>query len=326
MKDTLTKTSRNGNGNSAYATELERPEQGYVGTEGSGSDETELESVENYVPGTDFDAVTLNRSQETNPTETDLEEPGNTTGTPTVAREAYFASYDEPLPTEANEVIIGTDDRVRIMNTTLYPWRAICALRMTAADGTRWIGTGWLVGPRTVITAGHCVFMHNNGGWAKSIEVIPGMNGALRPYGSCVATTFRSVKGWTDSKNREYDYGAIILPENCRMGDRTGYFGYAVKDNGFLMASVLNLSGYPGDKGGSEQWFMSKKAKSVSGRVITYEIDTMGGQSGAPVWVKIGEERYCVGIHTNGHSSGNSATRIVKPVFDNIKAWKALGA
>ena len=43
-------------------------------------------------------------------------------------------------------------------------------------------------------------------------------------------------------------------------------------------------------------------------------------------WVKIGEDRYCVGIHTNGDSGGNSATRIVKEVFDNIKGWKAEGA
>lgn len=322
MKDSVAKPNRNGS--AAITTELERPDQGFTGVESDGASLTELENVANYILRSDFDAVTVNRKQEASPAETELEEPGSTDGEPTVPREAYFASYD--VPAEAMEVIIGTDDRVKIGDTTVYPWRAICALRMTAADGTKWIGTGWLVGPRTVITAGHCVYMHDNGGWPRSIEVIPGLNGASRPYGSCVATTFRSVKGWTESKKREYDYGAIILPANCRFGDRTGYFGYSVKDDSFLMSAVLNLSGYPGDKGGNEQWFMSKKAKSVSERVITYEIDTMGGQSGAPVWVKIGEERYCVGIHTNGHTSGNSATRIVKAVFDNIKAWKAEGA
>lgn len=326
MKDTTAKTNRNGNGNgsSAYATELERPEQGFTGAENSAASETELEPVENYISATDFDAVTMNRGQEASPTETDLEDTGSSSGESaiTIAREAYFASYDDVQ----QEVIIGTDDRVRILNTTVYPWSAICALRMTAANGTKWIGTGWLVGPRTVITAGHCVFMHNEGGWAKSIEVIPGLNDGSRPYGSCVSSNLRSVKGWTQSKKREYDYGAIILPTNCRPGDKTGYFGYAVKDDSFLLSAILNLSGYPGDKGGNQQWFMSKKAKSVSDRVITYEIDTMGGQSGAPVWVKIGDVRYCVGIHTNGHSSGNSATRIVKEVFDNIKGWKAEGA
>lgn len=323
MRETAEKLNRNGS--RAVATQLERPESGFNG-ESNGANETELEMVENYVPRANFDAVTMNQKKEADPSTLDLEEAGSVTGEPTPLREAYFASYDEPAPTEATEVIIGTDDRVKISTTTVYPWRAICALRMTAADGTHWIGTGWLVGPRTVITAGHCVYMHNQGGWASSIEVIPGLNGAARPYGSCVSSVLRSVKGWTDSKKREHDYGAIILPANCALGNQTGYFGYSVKDNSFLMPAVLNMSGYPGDKGGNEQWFMSKKAKNVSDRVITYEIDSMGGQSGAPVWVKIGEERYCVGIHTNGDGSGNSATRIVKEVFDNIKGWKAEGA
>jgi V8-like Glu-specific endopeptidase len=168
--------------------------------------------------------------------------------------------------------------------------------------------------------------MRNQGGWIRSAEVIPGLNNALRPFGSFVGTSFRSVKGWTVDGKREFDYGAIILPPSSRPGDRTGYFGYAVRDDAYLSASVLNLSGYPGDKNnGNEQWFMSLRPKSLSSRVITYNIDTMGGQSGAPVWVKVGTQRYCVGIHTNGHLSGNSATRIVKPVFDNIKNWKSLG-
>jgi V8-like Glu-specific endopeptidase len=223
------------------------------------------------------------------------------------------------------EVIIGPDNRVRILNTSIFPWRAICALKITANDNSKWIGTGWLVAPRTVITAGHCVYMHDQGGWPKSIEVIPGLNDASRPYGSGVGTSFRSVNGWVQSKNRDYDYGAIILPTNYRPGDQTGYFGYAVKDDNYLKAATLNLSGYPGDKGGNQQWFMALQTKSVSSRVITYDIDTVGGQSGAPVWIKIGNDRYCVGIHTNGQNSGNSATRIVLEVFNNIKAWKALG-
>ena len=66
------------------------------------------------------------------------------------------------------------------------------------------------------MTAGHCVYSHSHGGWAQSIEVIPGMNGAVRPYGSAVSTSFRSVTGWTGSPsgNPEFDYGAIILPDD----------------------------------------------------------------------------------------------------------------
>ena len=241
-------------------------------------------------------------------------------------KEAYFSSYPDLIPSkDKQEVIIGTDDRVRVFANTSYPWRAICALRITAHDNTQWIGTGWLVAPRVVITAGHCVYLHGNGGWAKKIEVIPGLNDASRPYGSCVSSNVRSVRGWSESKKRDFDYGAIILPSDCRLGDRTGYFGYAVRNDSFLTGSVINMSGYPGDKGGNQQWFMAQRPKSLTSKVITYDIDSMGGQSGGPVWIKEGENRYCVGIHTNGHSSGNSATRIDLSVFNNIKFWKSLG-
>ena len=76
------------------------------------------------------------------------------------------------------ETVIGRDERVRILDTDLAPWRMICALRMRAQRrGT--LGTGWFIGPKTVLTAGHCVFSTGFfGGWASTIEVIPGLNGS----------------------------------------------------------------------------------------------------------------------------------------------------
>ena len=330
------KTSqRNGNGHHGE-TLTEKPSAMQDSFTQQGSDsfssatETEVEEVEGFsmLKKGEADQEVSNRVDTESAEAFSLEEAGFEIPTSeSQPLDAIFASYNELLqqPNLIAEVIIGADNRVRISPTTTFPWRAICGLKITAKDNSKWIGTGWLVSPRTVITAGHCIYMHDQGGWAKSIEVIPGLNDASRPYGSGVGTTFKSVTGWTQSKNRDYDYGAIILPSNYKPGNQTGYFGYAVKDDAFLKAATLNLSGYPGDKGGNQQWFMALNTKSVSGRVITYDIDTVGGQSGAPVWIKIGNDRYCVGIHTNGHNSGNSATRIVTAVFNNIKAWKALG-
>lgn len=240
--------------------------------------------------------------------------------------DALYGSYPELMDQVMAEVVIGVDNRVKVQNTTIFPWRAICSLRIQAANGQRFIGTGWLISPRTVITAGHCVFLHDAGGWARSIEVIPGLNGTARPFGSHVGTSLRSTTGWTQGKNRNFDYGAIILPQGHRPGAQTGTFGFAARDDAFLRAAALNLSGYPGDKGGLTQWFHAQRAKSVSDRVITYDIDTAGGQSGAPVWVLQNGVRTAVGVHTNGASSGNSATRIVAPVFNNLQNWKNQGA
>ncbi len=239
--------------------------------------------------------------------------------------DAIYGSYPELLEQMRTEVIIGADNRIRVNATRDYPWRAICALKITAANGARYIGTGWLVSARTVVTAGHCLYMHAAGGWVRSIEVIPGMNDALRPFGTFTGTTFRSTAGWVSSKNRNNDYGAIILPANSRPGATTGYFGFGTRSDAFLQASALNLSGYPGDKGGNQQWYMAQRPTGVSSRVITYNIDTFGGQSGAPVWVFQDGKRYGVGVHTNGALSGNSATRIESEVYNNILAWKNMG-
>lgn len=237
--------------------------------------------------------------------------------------DAYFASFDEKLVDLEN--ILGTDDRTRINPTTSYPWRAICALRIRSKTGKNFVGTGWLISARTVITAGHCVYMQNEGGWAESIEVIPAMNGNLRPYGSGFAASFRSTTGWTNSANRDFDYGAIILGGNYRPGDTAGFFGFATRNDSDLQNFTLNLSGYPADKGAAQQWFMARKPSAVSGRVITYQIDTFGGQSGSPVWFLQNGNRYAIGIHTNGHNSGNSATRIITEVYNNLTTWKNLG-
>jgi len=334
---TTSRSTPNGNGHGAetsYETPTLSQRSSSRGYESQPGSETEIEDVEGYSISKPWENDTeVSNGKESaaseSQAETSLEESGTSlSGSETQLLDAFYASYSV-LITEAKEhmaeVIIGQDNRVRISPTTSYPWRAICALKITAQNGSRWIGTGWLVSPRTVITAGHCVFMHDQGGWARSIEVIPAMNDGSRPYGSGSSSVLRSVTGWIQNKNRENDYGAIVLPANFRPGAVTGSFGFSVKDDAYLKSSVLNLSGYPGDKGGNQQWFMALKPKSVSSRIITYDIDTMGGQSGAPVWIKVGETRSAVGIHTNGHTSGNSATRIVTAVFNNLQTWKNLG-
>jgi glutamyl endopeptidase len=226
------------------------------------------------------------------------------------------------------ESIIGTDDRIRVTNNKIYPWRCICSLLMTANTGAQYIGTGWLVGPRIVLTAGHCVFMSDEGGWVTQIEVVPGRDGVDRPFGSAISRDFRSVSGWTQDNDSDYDYGAILLPAGNRFAEDLGWFGYASRADDYLKNITLNLAGYPGDggKAGSQvdgtQWYHSRTVKDVLVKQITYEIDTFGGQSGAPVWELANDgSRYGVAIHTFGTTVNNGGTRITGDVFDNIVLW-----
>ena len=249
--------------------------------------------------------------------------------------DAYWASFGTAVERaqvrakvdyKIMESIIGTDDRVRVTNNEVYPWRCICSLLITAQNGSQWIGTGWLVAPRLVLTAGHCVYMADEGGWASQIEVIPGRDGESRPFGSALARDFRSVSGWTQSNDSDYDYGAILLPADKRYGEQLGWFGYAARADDYLRALTLNLAGYPGDGGKTAtdgpQWFHSRTVKDVMEKQISYEIDTYGGQSGAPVWEMTSDgSRYGVAIHTWGTTVSNGGTRITGELFDNIVLW-----
>jgi glutamyl endopeptidase len=62
---------------------------------------------------------------------------------------------------------------------------------------------------------------------------------------------------------------------------------------------------------------------SVGPRKVHYDIDTAGGQSGAPVWRLVNGNRYAVAVHAYGGGSTNSGTRITSPVASNIAVWKA---
>ena len=240
--------------------------------------------------------------------------------------DASFGTAAHHVPRNVLETVHGPDDRVKITTTGVYPWRAHASLLITARDGSMWIGTGWFIGPHTLMTAGHVVYIKNSGvagrdGFVRSIKVMPGRNGSTLPYGSVTTSNLRTVRGWVDDGDEDHDYGAIILPTN--LGSQTGWFGFGVYSDATLKASVGNISGYPGDKPDGTQWYAARRIDSVGPRKVYYDIDTYGGQSGSCVYRIVGGDRYAFAIHAYGGATTNSGTRIVTPVYNNMVAWKA---
>lgn len=229
------------------------------------------------------------------------------------------------LEYDAPESVCGKDDRVHVTNVTSIPWRMICQLIITRGDGRRSRCTGWFISPRTVMTAGHCVYSHTGGGWAKSIEVIPGMNGRFRPFGSADGTSFRSVKGWTKRRKSTHDYGCIILPKSAPLGAKTGWWGFANLSSRSLKKLLANNSGYAGDKPFGTQWYNAGRITRVTSRRLYYMLDTAGGHSGSPTWRYSKGKRHAIGIHAYG-GCPNKSTRISSSVFKNMKSWKRMGS
>jgi len=230
----------------------------------------------------------------------------------------------------AIETIIGpTDDRVRVLDTELAPWRMLCALRMRGQSGAGAIGTGWFVGPRTLLTAGHCVYSTQFfGGWASSIEISPGRNGAEFPFRTVRSTRFSSVNRWVEAQDPDFDIGCIHLDDP--LGDEVGWFGVGALAPEELEGFLVNVSGYPGDRGGgTEQYHHKNRILRVTERRLFYDVDTFGGQSGAPVWIHETDTAppLAVGIHAYGVGGAvggleaNSAPRVIPEVLDQIRTW-----
>lgn len=214
-----------------------------------------------------------------------------------------------------HRVIIGDDDREEVL-TSNYPYNCICLLEIIADSGKKYFGTGFLISKRCVITAGHCVYIDKK--WVRSIKVSPGAKGNSRPFGTKKANKFRSVKGWTKRHDANFDYGAIILPDNTIYQNVQSYIGYGIINQ----KKIVELSGYPIDKS-KTQWKSNGYIKKISPYRIYYDLDTIKGHSGSPLYYKKGLNRIVIGVHSFGQNP-NYSIRLNQEIMNRWTEWVRL--
>lgn len=225
----------------------------------------------------------------------------------------------------ARETVIGLDDRKPITWTNEYPWRMITALEIVTRDGRKAHGTGFMVSPTLVLTAGHCIYDAQMGGWAETITVRPGFGKRdgepVEPFGAFAisqGSKMRVDQAWVNDADPRFDFGFLELPEP--VGNQTGWFALGTDDNDRLAARVINVCGYSADRDPSQQWHCGGTIKYLEPLRLYHDGDTYGGNSGGPVWIAGEDGSHVVtAIHAYGtgaaspHASGplNSGTRIV---------------
>lgn len=221
------------------------------------------------------------------------------------------------------ETVCLPDDRTRVSDTTAASWSANCQLIITMRDGSQARGTGWLLGPRIVVTAGHCVHDGQDGDFYERIEVIPAMNGPTRPFGSQVIekAQLRASESWKANGTVALDYGAILLRQEFRSpsGASPANHDVVVKSDSELNALDVFLSGYPADKPVGTQWTDSDPVSGVRVDRLRYMVDTFGGHSGSAV-IPVGQTA-AVGIHNYG-GCPNHCTRITSDVKRDLDQWR----
>ncbi len=209
------------------------------------------------------------------------------------------------------------DERVNITNPDRVPFQWIAGQRQDKDDDGDFdfISSGTLVSPHFVLTCGHCVFNRTEGHKATgSFTVAPAMNRdntsglIVYPHGTRVVSQDKykvTNDKWVDptfTPESNVDYGGLKIV--CPFEDITTYMPVVFD----YEPDFVNMSGYPTEDlpdptNTLDQWRDAGDVSSIQARLLTYDVRSTGGASGAPVWVyNEADGRRLVAVN-RGHSN-----------------------
>jgi glutamyl endopeptidase len=223
-------------------------------------------------------------------------------------------SNPEPL-----ESVFGQDTRIRIIDTTSFPFRAVGLVGFESGGCT-----GTLIGKRYVLTAGHCIFNIENNKWYKNVKFWAGRNGNEAPFGAVGWVRLLSTKGWTVDHDDNSDFGLVILDRD--LGTAVGWLGYGYEEPMHLYN--INILGYPGDKPSGTMWHSFCPLLEASTLTLRYNCATAPGESGSAIFVYwANANKYQIfGVNAYEYKNKNAPNygpRINKLRYELIKSWTA---
>jgi V8-like Glu-specific endopeptidase len=223
-----------------------------------------------------------------------------------------------------------------VTNTTAFPASAVVQIITTFPDGKQMQGTGTMVNQNTVLTAGHMVYDHALGGWARSIEVIPGRNGNKEPYGVAWGTADETFNSFIADDNRnsnghspgDGDIGFVSLNRN--IGNSTGWLGFMATSGSNYN---VNKYGYPGTNGynGTQMYYDFGRLNAqgngtVSGFAYwgwsTSSMSAIPGQSGSSLILNLNGKLGIIGVQDVGDSREGYAEVTTQPVLNELAKFE----
>jgi V8-like Glu-specific endopeptidase len=195
---------------------------------------------------------------------------------------------------------------------------------------------------------------------AVSAAIFPGQNGILTPFSRGVAGgsagSFRVSPEWARNGDKDLDFGLITL--NAPLANSPGFWGQrssgtriAPLDDKQFSGAKLFTAGYPsrlcppdnllGKDGrgrpkvctpgspevGTGQWEGNGVVLRTTPFLAQYDIETNGGQSGSPLWVREKKDvNNLVCIHARfiqegGQPTSPSGVRLTRGVLDVLRNW-----
>ena len=232
--------------------------------------------------------------------------------------------------------IIGTDDRV-FVHPILDPYSGVVLIELngTMPDGSSktYLGTGFMVAPKVMVTAAHCVTRYLSGvAEIDSIIVYQGVYvseldtpsyeaypSVSAEYIHCPLEYHNIWSGLSTESQFDYDWAVVTLEDEIDC-----YY--------FDCASVGNLNALPNRSvtitGYSEDfaYYLRKGTGTVisvsnSGRHMSHNVDPYDWQSGSPMYNE--NTNTVFGIHTSiaDNPSLNRGTIIIPEIYYTIATY-----
>ncbi len=253
---------------------------------------------------------------------------------PNVASVGSFVATDPAGDANPNQVF-GSDDRVHLgpANMSNLPYSSIGRVSTLWPDGSKTSGSGAMLGPRTMLTAGDMIYDSTRGGFAQQIYFFPGQSGTAlvdpntnirtsnyQLYGAAIGTSFTTYNGWKDNHDLNFDIGYVTLDRD--IGNFTGWMGWGTNSDSFFSGKTLSTAGYPTGASTYDMYSSSGTIQTVNPNNFQSQIDTVAGQIGGPLWFlnSSNSTRTMYGVDALSSASFNQFTRITSSVFNDLQA------
>ncbi len=215
--------------------------------------------------------------------------------------------------------IFPPDERVRVTPTTRLPASAVTLLVGEFANGVSFSCSGTLIGATVVLTAAHCLYQADNGGWVVELVAAPGADRrggrVVTPFGTSAAVDAVVPRGWIEQGHMpQYDFGLVLLADP--LGTRAGSLGLTALSDTALMDPSFSflVAGYPGDLLFGTQWHAPAQGfVDISADFLGVQADLTEGMSGGPLLTT--DQFMVFGIVSFESTLANFARRVTADVM-----------